>query len=65
MMNRKRKPKRLADRLKDGLKEGIRFAKGELTLRTLEVPSPPAAIAAKEVIALRKKAGTSQNTSGR
>ena len=36
-----------AESLRQGLKEGIKFAKGELTLRTVKVPSPPAAIAAK------------------
>ena len=60
-MNTGRKRRRLAERLKDGLMEGIQFAKGELTLRTVEVPSPLAAIVAKEVTALRKRAGMSQD----
>ena len=64
-MNTGTKRKRLAERLKDGLKEGIRFAKGELKLRTVEVPSPPAAVAAKEVIALPEKARMSKNIGGR
>jgi hypothetical protein len=33
----KRKP--LAERLKGGLTEAVKFAKGELTLRTVQVPA--------------------------
>jgi putative transcriptional regulator len=55
----------LAARLKQGLEEGVQFAKGELTLRTVEVPSPPAGIAAKEVIAIREDAGMSQTVFAR
>ena len=40
----KRKP--LADRLKAGLTEALQFAKGELTLRIVQVPDPPPEIAA-------------------
>ena len=54
----KRKP--LADRLKAGLTEAVRFAKGKLTLRTVQVLDPPPEFAAKEVISLRAKAGMSQ-----
>ncbi len=54
----KREP--LADRLKAGLTEAVRFAKGELTLRTVQVPDPPPEIAAKDVISLRAKTGMSQ-----
>jgi len=54
----KRKP--LADRLKAGLTEAVQFAKGELTLRTVQLPAPPPQIAAKEVASLRAKAGISQ-----
>jgi putative transcriptional regulator len=54
----KRKP--LASRLKAGLEEGIRFAKGELTLRTIEAPLPPPEIRAKEVAMLRNEKGMSQ-----
>jgi len=56
--NSKRKP--LAERLKAGLTEGVRFAKGELTLRTVKVPSPPPEIRAKEVVSLRTQTGMSQ-----
>jgi len=41
----RRKP--LADRLKAGLTEAVQFANGELTLRTVQVPDPPAEIGAK------------------
>jgi putative transcriptional regulator len=54
----KRKP--FAERLKAGLAEAVQFAKGELTLRTIRVPSPPPEIAAKEVASLRAQAGMSQ-----
>jgi putative transcriptional regulator len=54
----KRKP--LAERLKTGLTEAVQFAKGELTLRTVEVPAPPPEIIAKDVTSLRAKAGMSQ-----
>jgi putative transcriptional regulator len=64
-MSTKTKRRPLAERLKQGLREGIQFAKGELTLRTIEVPSPPADIAAKEVTALREKAGMSQTVFAR
>ena len=54
----KRRP--LAERLKAGLSEAVQFAKGELTLRTVEVPGPPPEIAAKEVTSLRAKPGMAQ-----
>jgi putative transcriptional regulator len=59
-VNAKMKRKPLAERVSQGLREAIQFAKGELTLRTTEIPSPPAEIRAKEVTALREKAGMSQ-----
>jgi putative transcriptional regulator len=58
MTKSKRKP--FAARLKTGLTEAIQFAKGELTLRTVEVPAPPPEIVAKDVTSLRTKAGMSQ-----
>jgi putative transcriptional regulator len=54
----KRKP--LAERLRTGLTEAVQFAKGESTLRTVQVPAPPPQIAAKEVAFLRSKTGMSQ-----
>lgn len=53
-----RKP--FAQRLKAGLTEAVQFAKGELTLRTVQVPDPPPEIAAKDVTCLRTKTGMSQ-----
>ena len=64
-MNSKTKRQSFAESLKQGLREGIQFAKGELTLRTVEVPSPPAGIAAKEVLALRENARMSQTVFAR
>jgi putative transcriptional regulator len=54
----KRKP--LADRLKAGLTEAVQFARGELTLRTVQVPDPPPQLAARDVISFRAKIGMSQ-----
>ena len=54
----KRNP--LAERLKAGLTEAAQFAKGNLTLRTVQVPVPPPEIGGKEVTVLRTKTGLSQ-----
>lgn len=54
----KRRP--LAERLKAGLSEAVQFAKGELSLRTVQIPDPPPEIAANEVTSLRTKSGMSQ-----
>jgi putative transcriptional regulator len=56
--NSKRKP--MAERLKAGLAEAVKYAKGELNLRTVQVPDPPPEIPAKKVTSLRAKAGMSQ-----
>ena len=56
----KSKQKSFGERLKAGLSEAIQFAKGELSLRTVEVPDPPPEIAPKEVTSLRTKSGMSQ-----
>ena len=64
-MKPKTKRKPLAERLEQGLREGIQFAKGEITLRTTEIPPPPAGIVAKDVIALREKARMSQTVFAR
>jgi putative transcriptional regulator len=56
----KSKRKRLAERLEAGLSEAIQSAKGELTLRTVSIPTPPPEIAGKEVTTLRTKNGMSQ-----
>lgn len=52
--------KSLFERLKSGLQEGIAHAKGELTLKTVEVPEAPPEIDAKTLVALREQAGMSQ-----
>lgn len=54
-----RKP--LYERLKAGLEEGISFAKGALTLRTIEVPEAPPEIDGETVAAIRQAAGMSQS----
>lgn len=59
-MSRKAERKRLAARLEKALEEGIRHAKGELDLRTIEIPEEPPELDAKTVTALRKKANMSQ-----
>ena len=53
-----RKP--LFSRLKTGLEEGIAHARGELTLKTTEVPEAPPEIDAKTLVALREEARMSQ-----
>ncbi len=54
------KRKSLFERLKTGLEEGIAHARGELTLKTTEVPEAPPEIDAKTLVALRKAADMSQ-----
>lgn len=58
MAIKSRKP--IFERLKQGLKEGIAHAKGELLLKTVEVPEPPPEIDAKTLVALREEASMSQ-----
>ncbi len=58
MAAKKRKP--LFDRLKAALEEGIAHARGELTLKTVEVPEPPPEIDAQMLVALREQASMSQ-----
>jgi putative transcriptional regulator len=64
-MRAKVRRKALAERLEQGLREGIQFAKGELTLRTTEIPAPPPRIVAREVVALRENARMSQTVFAR
>lgn len=52
--------KSLFERLKSGLQEGVAHAKGELTLRTIEIPEPPPEIDAKTLVDLREQAQMSQ-----
>jgi len=58
MTTKQRKP--LFERLKHSLEEGIAHAKGELTLKTVEVPDDPPEIDAKTLSALRSRAAMSQ-----
>lgn len=57
-MTKRRPP--LFERLESGLHEGIAQARGELTLRTVELPQPPPEITGRALAALRAKAGMSQ-----
>lgn len=56
----KKTRKSFFERLKTGLQEGIAHAKGELTLKTIEVPEPPPEIDAETLVALREQAKMSQ-----
>jgi putative transcriptional regulator len=58
MATKIRKP--FFERLKTGLEEGIAHARGELTLKTVEVPEAPPEIDAKTLVALREEAAMSQ-----
>jgi putative transcriptional regulator len=50
----------LFERLKEGLEEGVQFARGELTLRSTEVPDRPPALQAQDLIRLRQQFQMSQ-----
>ena len=58
MATKTRKP--LFERLKAGLEEGIAHARGELTLKTVEVPDAPPEIDAETLVALHEAAQMSQ-----
>jgi putative transcriptional regulator len=58
MASKPRKP--FFERLKAGLEEGIAHAKGELTLKTVDVPEAPPEIDARTLVALREAAQMSQ-----
>ena len=55
----------LFGRLKASLEEGIRFAKGELNLRTTEVPSSPPELSASEIRLMRRSLEMSQGVFAR
>lgn len=57
-MTTTRKP--LFKRLKQSLDEGIAHARGELTLRTVQIPEKPPEIDAETLANLRKRASMSQ-----
>jgi putative transcriptional regulator len=48
------------DRLSAGLHEGVLFARGELNLRTVELPAPPPVLRAVELVRLRRRLNMSQ-----
>jgi putative transcriptional regulator len=48
------------ERLRSGLEEGIRFARGELALRTTVLPGKPPELLARDVLALRHRLSMSQ-----
>jgi putative transcriptional regulator len=52
--------KAMFQRLKAGLEDGVAHARGELTLREIEVPDAPPEIDARTLAALRKAAAMSQ-----
>ena len=54
--------KELFDELKGSLTEALGHAKGKVTLKTrnISIPEPPKALAAKEIILIRKRLGVSQ-----
>lgn len=55
----------LFDRLKTGLEEGIAHTKGELSLKTVEVPEAPPLIDGSTLAALREAAEMSQSVFAR
>jgi putative transcriptional regulator len=64
MMTKKRRGT-LFDRLKTGLKESIAHEKGEMTLKTVEMPDAPPEIDSKTLAALRESAAMSQTVFAR
>jgi putative transcriptional regulator len=50
----------LFKRLKAGLEDGIRFARGELNLRTTEIPERPPELEAPDIVGLRRRFRMSQ-----
>jgi putative transcriptional regulator len=60
MIARSKENRRFAKSLEVGLREAVRFARGELTLRTIQVPDPPPKVAGRDVASLRARTGISQ-----
>jgi putative transcriptional regulator len=48
------------DRLRAGLRQGVQFARGELSLRTVEVPAPAPVLRAADLVRLRRRLNVSQ-----
>lgn len=59
-MSRKSSRQPLAARLAKSLEEGIRHAKGEVDLKTIEMPQEPPEVDAETVLRLRRQANMSQ-----
>jgi putative transcriptional regulator len=60
-MSKSSKRPSLFKRLKTGLENGIQFSKGELNLRTIELPARPPVLQAQEVVRLRRQLKMSQS----
>jgi putative transcriptional regulator len=61
----KKTDKGLYKRLVDGLQEGLEYVRGELDLRTTEIPERPPEMTAKDIVRLRKKFKMSQGVFAR
>jgi putative transcriptional regulator len=48
------------ERLRKGLQEGIAYSRGEINLKTTELPMPPPKAKAHQIMGLRKRLGMSQ-----
>ena len=64
-MSKSAEGRSLFERLRTGLQEGIQFARGDLTLRTTELPDPPPALRPEEVRFLRQQLNMSQGVFAR
>ena len=64
-MRRRTEDRSMYERLKVGLEEGILFARGELTLRTTEIPETPPAKSGADIVRLRKRLNMSQGVFAR
>jgi putative transcriptional regulator len=59
------RPPPLFERLKSGMEEALLFTRGEASLRTTVLPSPPPAMRARDVVDLRRSLGLTQRTFAR
>lgn len=59
-MKRGEKKQSVFDQVLAGLKDGIAHARGEVTLRTTDLPAPAPELSKTRVAAIRKKVGMSQ-----
>ena len=49
------------EQIKAGLEDSIAYSRGELSLRTTELPAPPPSATPRRVLKLRRKLGMSQS----